>query len=231
MRISHRFRRNSLLFAAIGTIAATAAAHPFKEPLECERAEDWVRQNHAKLPTTLIEFSQHTVPYRRAIFRAVTNETRVALWREHLQRYSHPAGRLTDEQRALVLGAERSLEMIFASGRSSTSRRELASKIDSAARVSFSDSLRRVDFMQLGGQASQKMRVAHAGMGSSLSQFLWSAAAKVGVAESSALWVCECNVDFGCSSTSCTEGPERCNNTDQGCGPFNAYPCNGMCDQ
>ena len=76
---------NTLLPITALAIAAiwTASVAPVDTP-ECELAKEWVEAHHDELPTTLVAFSEHSVIYRRAIYRALDVEARISLWQEHL---------------------------------------------------------------------------------------------------------------------------------------------------
>ena len=62
-----------------GSSADVSAAVP-----ECVLAERWVEAHREALPTTLVAFSEHSVVYRRAIYRALDVEARISLWQEHI---------------------------------------------------------------------------------------------------------------------------------------------------
>ncbi|SDH59642.1 hypothetical protein SAMN05421505_118131 [Sinosporangium album] len=52
----------------------------------------WIAANRGRLPKTYGEFSQHTMPYRRAIFTQLDPGTQSRLWLEHFAEYrrTHP---------------------------------------------------------------------------------------------------------------------------------------------
>lgn len=67
---------------------------------ECRLAEAWVEANRDALPTTLEAFGEYSVPFRRAIYRALDVEARISLWREHLD---GAADELTSHRQRLFL--------------------------------------------------------------------------------------------------------------------------------
>ncbi len=95
---------NTLLPITALAIAAiwTASVAPVDTP-ECELAKEWVEAHRDELPTTLAAFSEHSVIYRRAIYRALDVEARIVLWQEHL---TVVADQVTlPEQRRFLQGA------------------------------------------------------------------------------------------------------------------------------
>ncbi len=85
---------NKLLFGFVALLGSAiwAAPQPKAESSadvsavvpECVLAERWVEAHREALPTTLVAFSEHSMIYRRAIYRALDVEARISLWQEHV---------------------------------------------------------------------------------------------------------------------------------------------------
>lgn len=96
-------RRHFLRLAGLGvavsviagrtSLAQAAAADP-------SPAKKWVEANKANLPQTYEAFSAHDLEHRRAIYNALSPQTRSRLWITHLEEYrsSHPS--MTADQNA-----------------------------------------------------------------------------------------------------------------------------------
>lgn len=56
---------------------------------ECELATQWVAANPDALPTTIEAFSEHSITFRRAIYKALDTDVRISLWQEHLVAVAH----------------------------------------------------------------------------------------------------------------------------------------------
>lgn len=87
--------------AGVGLATTTAEAEPKQA---CELAAEWVEVNRSSLPTTLVELSSHSMPYRQAIVAALPHEVQVELWREHLTTSLESPTTFTEPQRALIEG-------------------------------------------------------------------------------------------------------------------------------
>lgn len=67
---------------------------------ECELAAEWVDANADALPTTLEEFGEHSIAFRRAIYGALDVEARISLWEENLAAIAHE---VTSSEKRLFL--------------------------------------------------------------------------------------------------------------------------------
>ena len=76
---------NTLFSVTVFAVAAiwTASVVP-ADTRECELAKEWVEAHRDALPTTLGAFSEHSMTYRRAIYRALDVEARISLWQQHV---------------------------------------------------------------------------------------------------------------------------------------------------
>ena len=76
---------NTLFSVTVFAVAAiwTASVVP-ADTSECELAKEWVEAHRDALPTTLGAFSEHSMTYRRAIYRALDVEARISLWQQHV---------------------------------------------------------------------------------------------------------------------------------------------------
>ena len=82
-------------------------------PLGPDQIRAWVVAHRDTLPQSLAELSRFPIPFRKAIVVALPMDRRIALWREHLERFLDPSIDLTEDQRALVRDAIVDLPRIF----------------------------------------------------------------------------------------------------------------------
>jgi hypothetical protein len=99
----HGPRRILLVLVVLSSVAVLGAASGRPKP-PCEIAHDWAvgQATSHRLPTTLPEFSQYSLPFRRAIYSELTADQRIALWREHLTSFLGATSPLNAEQQATV---------------------------------------------------------------------------------------------------------------------------------
>lgn len=192
------------VFAA-GAAIALMAAKPSTPDLPCEVAERWVSEHRASLPTTLTAFSEYSMLYRRAAYRALAVEHRRNLWREHLNSFLEPESRLTATQQRVVRGVLAELDRYVdtpAIAQVNMTRDGLPARI----RAEFGDSLGAAVFATLGsGQPSPSAPGAVVG--------------------------CNCSLSWGCIGSSTCESGTGCTQTESGCGYLWCWPCNGECRQ
>ena len=87
-------------------------------PIGYERIIAWVRAHEAELPRTLDELTRFPVAFRRVIVNAVPAETRLAMWRSHLESFVGSDSPLTADQQTLVNDVIRDLPALFGGTRS-----------------------------------------------------------------------------------------------------------------
>ena len=172
--------------------------------LECELAEEWVATNLDKLPTTLNAISEHSITFRRAIFRELDTRVRISLWREHLAAVAHDV--TSSEQRLFLVRVSGELDGLL-SGAEPPS--ELDVLVEQARAILGEDLARRA----MGVLGPEPEPVA--------------AAAEDGSVAPQVLCSCSTVSDFCPIPSKCLAG--ACVTRPRGCGWFWFYACNGLC--
>lgn len=172
--------------------------------LECELAEEWVATNLDKLPITLNAFSEHSITFRRAIFRELDAKVRTSLWREHLAAVAHDV--TSAEQRLFLERVSGELDGLL-------SGTEPPSELDilvQQARAILGEDLARRAMGVLGPEPEPVAAVAEDG----------TVAPQV---------LCSCSTasDFCPTPARCSAG--ACVPRARGCGWFWLYGCDGLC--
>lgn len=108
---------------------AGTGAGSLPEPPECVEAAAWVRAHADALPATLAALSEFTPVYRRTILDALPVETRVSLWREHLEGFLAPQAGLDDRQRAGVREVIERLPALHTPGSGAAEARALGARV------------------------------------------------------------------------------------------------------
>lgn len=185
-----------LLTATLGS----SAAGP--EPPECVEAARWVRAHPGALPTTLAELSTFSLAYRRAIYEALPDQARTALWREHMEGFLHPGGELSDVQRAAL----REVIVQLPAFTRRNADRALVKAVEQRVAGTFDKDLRVRVFATLGEAGAAK------------------AAAK-------ARPLCDCAFDDEWDRCGSDEAcsPNLCSYAETGCGFGWMYGCYGVC--
>ncbi|WP_211294796.1 bacteriocin fulvocin C-related protein [Streptomyces glaucescens] len=78
-------------------------------------ADAWVTANMDRLPRTYEEIIRHTVPYRKAIVKALSPEERTAIWLANIDRYRQDHPHATTAQRQVMDRASALAARVFVS--------------------------------------------------------------------------------------------------------------------
>jgi hypothetical protein len=113
----------------------------------CEEAAQWAESVEASSFASLTAIGSVPVVYRRALYRRLSAQEQVALWRAHLTRESERAP-MTAAQRAFLSLASDSLEIWFTAD--SAARVSLADRMRPRAKALFGDRLALAFFARLG---------------------------------------------------------------------------------
>lgn len=81
MRLLYRMMVATPLLISMVGLTSVPKVNP--EP-ECVTAAKWVAENTDRLPTSLDEFSEYSLTYRKAIYRELSTPERETLWRAHI---------------------------------------------------------------------------------------------------------------------------------------------------
>jgi len=196
-------------FLKLATGAGVAAAFvvlgkapAFADPAQrSEQARAWVKANFDVIPRDYDRFSTFDLTYRQAIHEALPPRDRARLWSEHLARHRN-AGQAMSAEQDRVLDRAVALaadESTFASGQ--------------GADHGMLEELRKAAIAAFGLDTARSML------------------ANLGPDQVAACCRCQCatNSDYCPSRCIYDDARNRCNNTEQGCGTFWSYPCNGCC--
>ena len=107
-------------------------------PLGRDEIQAWIERHRDDLPQTLDEVARYPIPFRKAIVFAVSPETRVSLWGEHLSTFLAPGSELSAEQQAAIRESIALLPEIFGSERGTDDARARARVIQKRIRPLFS---------------------------------------------------------------------------------------------
>ncbi|GAB3874138.1 hypothetical protein GCM10029964_015610 [Kibdelosporangium lantanae] len=185
-------------FLVSGGLAAPAMAAGRESPVA-----KWVRANADRLPTTYADFTTYPLAYRRAIYSALPEARRAALWSEHLNRYraAHPG--LTARQHKVIDDAVQ----LVKSGVNDPAARVLGKSAVDA----FGEQEAKALVWRLGPDDTG---VVHPNGAQVPDCDAW----------------CATDGGSGCGSgTGCFASPWHCNRTEHGCGLFWYWPCDGLC--
>ena len=83
-------------------------------PMNQRQIRDWLAKHPEALPRTLADLERFPMAFRRVMINVVTPETRLALWREHLEGFLKTDSTLTEPQRQIVKETIPQLPELFA---------------------------------------------------------------------------------------------------------------------
>jgi hypothetical protein len=181
----------------------------------------WVEANAHALPTTLADISSYPVTYRKAIFASLPPDTRRSLWQEQLRRHidSHPKLEISKRQfleRLIV-----TLTQVEFGVRNAGAEPPAALKAACSEAASILTGDEKALLSTLGPSLptfasleSKRLRLAF-----SLSDLVTLNASRIPD--------CECHKTSWCSCDDCTT--VLCYGSEEGCGCFWVWPCNGGC--
>lgn len=173
----------------------------------CAALQAWAAQYKNQAPT-LDEFSAFDRPHRIAIFNAVSPRVRATLMREHLDRWTRQPD-LTGDQRSLLAEARELLTPTLYS-RHDGPEHEALSQLWSRAASAFPSNEDRRRWFDLAPSTESLRSTARASTNAGDPP-------------------CECNwLRAWPQCSNCIGG--GCEASGDGCGPFGAYACNGMCE-
>jgi hypothetical protein len=203
-----RKRAWSLLSAAAITASAGFLVHPgsgVASTTNCplDEARAWVEDNADRLPSTLAEIERHAPAFRKAILAKLTPGARAAVWREHFAAIAaDTTAYLSNSQLAELEFIGSRLESVFVSI-ASGNRQELQALVDRIQKQFDRPMIARL-FMSTGFAAltAASCTCSHE----------WN----------------DCAVGSDCERQMDPTG--ACSPTSSGCGFFDAYACDGVCD-
>jgi hypothetical protein len=92
---------STLTLLGLSTAAVSSRSErPSRAP--CVEASEWVASHTAETPRDLAQFALYPKLYQKAIYRALSHDQRLHLWREHLALYSGSGSRLNHGQRKFI---------------------------------------------------------------------------------------------------------------------------------
>jgi len=91
----------ALPVSVVSTLSLFQSVHATQRPV-CQRAAEWVADQHGHLPTTLAEISKYPTIYQKTIYGNLAPAQRKALWEEKLMGYITSHTSMTTDQRLLV---------------------------------------------------------------------------------------------------------------------------------
>ncbi|WP_327590321.1 bacteriocin fulvocin C-related protein [Nonomuraea sp. NBC_00507] len=97
------FRFGAGFGIAVGIVLTGEAPALADEP---GKARAWVAANKDRLPKTYSAFSEHTMPYRRAIYQQLDPSARSKLWLEHFATYRQNHPNLSPRQESILASLE-----------------------------------------------------------------------------------------------------------------------------
>ena len=204
-------------FAAVAVIGSASLALALSEgpsALDNERCEldiarDWVRSELTVLPTSLAEVRQYDRNRQRAIYSASSAELRASFWRERLvELMIDPQAVDSPQQRSRLAELAESMPEVLAYQKPQM------------------DSLMRTLIAEFGKERASWMFSSfdkEMTPSSRLAAASGSCSCNVGGIE----W-CDLTPPTGPSSH-CKAGANGCQATEDGCGGFWNWPCNGQC--
>ena len=206
-----------LVVALLSFAAVTAAKSPPKPAAGCGAVEAaWVNEHLETLPRTLAGFSEYSLAYRKAIYRALPEDVKTHLWREQLNHYASSPN-FSGEQKALLQEVSGSITQFDGSAKLPN----LLDKYETRIRASFTKNQIGEIFTNLGvGDPAVAGRPSASSSG-----------------------ICECHsggLDVGSCGPTGPPGTvflqggcrwqSPCNiDVDDGCGWFWLQSCNGTC--
>jgi len=171
----------------------------------CEEIAGWVEAMRGRLPTTLVALSMYPVSYRRAIVGALTNDQKIAVWREHLRTFLSGGEALEPDQRRFIESVLDRLDEFFADARDD----EALDDLQARSKEILGSGLATQVFGNLGPVEPKSAVIENLGRAAGIK--------------------CSCSTssDWCGGNYDCYSGP--CDATSLGCGTFLLYSCNGLC--
>jgi len=225
-----RLHRNSLRFSILVGLSAvvaglTAATGPSDKPL-CELAQEWVAARGEHLPSTLDQFEQYPLAYRRAIYNELTPDVHALLWQQHLTLILETEPDLSDAQHAFLKHVVQQLPVLM-----HVTPEEMEAIDEEIVALFPIDEARRI-FATLGSVTATGDPTSLRAEGVIIDAFVGGASLTsdgTAAAVNTAYGDCECSasgVNY-CWFTYCNTA--QCGGSSSGCGSLWRQPCDGTC--
>jgi hypothetical protein len=220
-----KLRRVAMVTSLIMVAPSVIAVHDALDARPvCARSKDWVAQHVSSLPSTLEQLRAYPAAYRKTILGTMTSDARAALWRQHLEQWSHAP---TPAQREVIARAIAFITPAVIA--SPETNRSEAIEIAKAGRQAFGDAVAKEIFEVIGGTESRplgSLAALRIYIGDSLrNAFTLKASSNFCLAHCSSFdnW---CRSPYHCVWID----EQWCDHTEFGCGSFGLFPCDGTCE-
>ena len=176
----------------------------------------WVSENRHVLPQHLPEFLEFSAKYRQAIHAELPAQVRVNMWRAHLASYIR-SGSLTSRQNNVLQELSMRLPQLVGATKPSTVRgTQEGLALQKLIETEFSRAQAR-DLFFIGTMRPPQ-------------EFGFASSSGFGAA----FVDCDCSIDFTfefCGPGGACSFFAICSGSEQGCGPFGLWPCDGRCQR